>query len=197
MGRRSTVQAAAASERIPRVIEQLRRDHGNMERLLQVVEAEMDLYRSGGVPDFDILRSIMEYILHYPDLFHHPKEDLLFERMVNRNSAVAGVVAETSAEHRELMSLAQRLAAAIRNVEQDAQLPRDWFDSLARRYVTSLRRHMQREENNLFKVAQGLLEAKDWAEIDARLDSPDDPVFGSNLQDSYVALARRISRLAR
>ena len=45
------------------VIEQLGRDHRNLRLLLDIVEEEMDAYREGRVPDFDLLRMIAEYTL--------------------------------------------------------------------------------------------------------------------------------------
>ncbi len=55
------------------VIDQLGRDHRNLSLLLDIVEEEMNAYQAGRVPDFDLLRMIAEYTLHYPDLVHHPR----------------------------------------------------------------------------------------------------------------------------
>ena len=74
------------TDHMPRAIEQLQLDHRNMTRLLDVLRKELDAYRSGRTPDFDLLNSIMDYTLNYPDLCHHPKENLIYERMAARVS---------------------------------------------------------------------------------------------------------------
>ena len=58
------------------VIDQLRRDHRNLRLLLDMAEEETSAWRASRVTDFDLLRMIAEYTLHYPDLVHHPKGEL-------------------------------------------------------------------------------------------------------------------------
>src|SRR5262245_35765710 len=69
------------------IIDQLSRDHRNLRLLLDIVEEKMNAYQEGQVPDFDLLQEIAEYVLHYPDLIHHPLEDLVTARRFSPVSA--------------------------------------------------------------------------------------------------------------
>ena len=95
-----------------RIINQLVRDHRNMRLLLDIIEEEMNAHADARVPDFDLLRMIAEYTLEYPDLVHHPREDLVFERLVMRDPVSRTIVGHLVEAHKELAQLTRRFAAA-------------------------------------------------------------------------------------
>src|SRR5215510_472841 len=159
------------------IIDQLGRDHRNLRLLLDIVEEETNAYREGHTPDFDLLRLIAEYTLHYPDIVHHPKDNLIFERLIMRDPSTAEVVGDLIAEHRKLAELTRRFAGAIANVARDVELPREWFDALAREYLLANRLHMQLEEHHFLPRAMATLTEEDWIEIDENLSHDDDLVF--------------------
>jgi hemerythrin-like domain-containing protein len=125
-----------------RIIDQLVRDHRNMRLLLDIIEEEMNAHADARVPDFDLLRMIAEYTLEYPDLVHHPREDLVFERLVMRDPASKAIVGHLVEAHKELAQLTRRFAAALSDVARDVVLPREWLESLAREYLLANRMHM-------------------------------------------------------
>ncbi len=59
------------------LIEALRQEHSDIARLLDAI----DLQVNGGSPDFGLLHEILEYLLTYPDQYHHPKEDLIYRAL--------------------------------------------------------------------------------------------------------------------
>ena len=62
------------------ILDTLRSDHANMARLLNILERQVSAFREGEAPDYEIVQGVVEYFLDYPDLCHHPKEDLLARR---------------------------------------------------------------------------------------------------------------------
>src|SRR5262249_52296192 len=148
----------------------------------------------GRVPDFDLLRLIADYTLEYPDLVHHPLEDRVFERLIIRDPTANPFIGHLAREHRELGELTRRFAAGIGNAERDVELPREWLDSLTRKYLLANRMHMQTEEKHFFPRAAVILTDKDWADIEASVNHGEDPVFGKNVAEAYVALYERILR---
>ena len=111
-------------DHIPKAIEQLKLDHRNMARLLDLVQSELESMRAGEPPDFDLLHSVMEYALHYPDICHHPKEDAIYRRLVRRDPSTEARVGDLAKEHAHLSELTRKLAAALHNVAQDVEVPR-------------------------------------------------------------------------
>jgi len=181
--------------KIVQIIDQLGRDHRNLRLLLDIVAKEMDAYREGHTPDFDLLRLISEYTLHYPDLVHHPKENVIFERLVMRDPTTAEVVSDLVAEHKKLADLTRRFAGAIGNAARDGELPREWLDALAREYIRANRLHMQLEEQYLLPRAIAVLTEEDWFALDEDLSYASDPVFGEKVAEAYLHLHDRILRL--
>ena len=177
------------------IIDQLGRDHRNLRLLLDIVEEETNAYRDGHTPDFDLLRLIAEYTLHYPDLVHHPKENLIFERLVMRDPSAAEIVGDLIGEHRKLAELTRRFAAAMGNAAHDVELPREWLDALARAYLQANRLHMQLEEQYFLPRAMATLTEDDWIAIDENLSHADDPIFGEKVAEAYLYLHDRIMRL--
>jgi hemerythrin-like domain-containing protein len=174
------------------IIDQLGRDHRNLRLILDIIEEEMNAYKDARVPDFDLLRMIAEYTLDYPDLVHHPMEDLVFERLVVRDPDAKSVVGHLVREHQQLSELTRRFAAAISDAANDVELPREWLDSLAREYLLANRMHMETEEKHFFPRALAMLTSEDWAEIALSVASTDDPVFGKTVARTYVSLYERI-----
>jgi hemerythrin-like domain-containing protein len=177
------------------VIDQLGRDHRNMRLLLDIVEAEMAGYRAGQSPDFELLQMIARYILDYPDLIHHPKEDLVFARLVERDPEAGAILGDLIADHRRLAELSRRVAAALADAARDVELPRAWLAALLDGFLHAYREHMDAEERHFLPRAMARLTDADWDEIDGRASAPADPVFGERRAGPYLRLHERILRL--
>ena len=182
------------TDQMPKAIEQLQLDHRNMTRLLNLLREELDAYRGGRTPDFDLLNSVMEYTLHYPDMFHHPRENLIYQRMVKRDPIAKSRVGDLLKEHAHLGDLTRKLAAAIKNVSRDSEILRTWFESVVEDYLTSSYRHIAAEEQAFFPQAVLTLQQEDWDEIDAEVTAKEDPLFGGKIAKEYRALYERIVR---
>lgn len=186
----------ATANHIPSVIEQLRVDHRNMTRLLGLLRSELEASRVGDTLDFDLLGSVMEYTLHFPDLCHHPKEDLIFRRMQLRDPPAAARIGDLLREHARLGELTRQFAAALRNRARDVEMPRAWFENLMESYIAANQRHIAEEERVFFPQAMVSLSDADWDEIDAQAAAKPDPLFGGALAAEYRRLHERIMRLA-
>lgn len=184
------------AERIPQAIEQLQLDHRNMNRLLGLLRAELEASRSGRTWDFDLLHSVMEYVLHFPDLCHHPKEDRIYRRMLERNPAAAARVGDLMKEHVHLAEMTRQLAAALRNVEHDVEVPRQWLENLVESYIAANRRHIAAEEQTFFPQAVIALTDADWQEIESGSADHRDPLFGDTIAGDFRRLYDRIMREA-
>jgi hemerythrin-like domain-containing protein len=176
------------------IIEQLRRDHRNMEQLLDIIEREMTAYRDDEFPDFDLLRMIAEYTVNYPEIVHHPKENLLYTRLASRDPTLRRAVGDLIKEHQRLAEITQRLTAAIARVASDETVPRAWLDSLVQAYLSANRHHIMIEEQKVYPRALALLTRQEWAEIDEQAASLEDPVFGSKVTAAYLYLHKRITQ---
>jgi hemerythrin-like domain-containing protein len=189
---------AALTDQLPRILQQLIRDHRNMARLLDVLQEELEHYRQTKKADFEVLSRIVDYVLNFPELRHHPREDLVFRHLRRKNPLDARQAEAILAEHRDLGALTRKLSAAVHNLWHDVEMPRPWFESAIADFISKYRQHMREEEEIYFPLALKTLEPADWRTIDAEIGQPgDDPLFGGKTDAEYQSLHDRILRLAR
>lgn len=174
------------------MLAQLHDEHVNMSRLLNRLAREVDAFFAGNEPDWAIVESILQYNLSYPDVFHHPKEELVLEKLGARDPDAARIVGALEDEHESLAAEGRRFYAAVRSVTADPALPRDWFAGIANDYIDHQRRHMQMEEVIFFPIAKQNLHAKDWAEIEAKFAVSHDPLLESGVKDRFDRLRDEI-----
>lgn len=143
---------------------------------------------------FDVLRAMLFYIDEFPERLHHPKEsDLLFPKVARRAPEIMPVIERLEREHlcgegavREL----QHLLLAWELLGESRRLP---FVEAAAQYVEFYLSHMRTEEAQVLPVAQKVLDAADWAELDAAFASHSDPLVGGSSRDPvYDRLFTRI-----
>ena len=151
----------------------LRQDHGNMAALLRMLDRQIGEFRDGRRPDYDVIAAILDYFLSFPDACHHPREDLIFERLRNRDLQAIEAIGDLQSEHRQLAAEAREFLAALRAVLEEAEIPRDALYARARRFIDRQRLHIGMEESTFFPVAERSLTPADWTELEALMPKTD------------------------
>jgi hemerythrin-like domain-containing protein len=174
-------------------LEELYTDHTNIRVLLQLLESEMKRYRNGAVPDFELLQSMMNDIVVFQNLVHHPKEDLIFQRLIKRDPAGAETILDLLTDHARLAIVSRRFAAALSDVASGVELPRGWFDQLLSEYLTAVQLHMEMEEKEFFPRAADHLTDQDWYEIDAIVEKIKGVRIAKTVAETQLWLGDRAS----
>ncbi len=174
------------------IIDQLHTEHANMAKLLNALDRQVTIFDAGGTPDYDIVQAVMEYFLDYPELCHHPKEDLIVRRLLERTGDKTHPAQKLEAEHEELGLLTRRFAKIMQRVLEEAELPRVDFIRAAREFIESQRHHVQMEEAHFLPYAEAKLSDEDLAELDAALFERHDPLFGPRVEQKYATLRDNI-----
>ncbi len=179
------------------VLDAIHEDHTNMTKMLDALERQLAVFDAGETPDYDIVRGVVEYCIGYPDLYHHPKEDLVFERLKAVDPEAAAEVGDLPSEDAEPTVLTHRLRDAVEAVLGDLEVPRGRFDETLRAFLDATRQHMTLEERAFLPAARRALSAAELAEIDARLSQRDDPLFGAPSEERFAALRQDILNWAK
>lgn len=174
-----------------RVLQQLHRDHANMAKLLDLLDAQVKLFDEDGGPDYDLVMDIMDYTSNYPDRCHHPMEDLVFRRLMKRDPGSRELVEELLRDHQALAQRTKQFAEVLARIVLDAEMPREQIAHLAREYVEVNRLHMRKEEERALPRAADVLREEDWSAVENAI-SGEDPLFGKQVQEQYLALHRAI-----
>jgi hemerythrin-like domain-containing protein len=179
---------------MPKIIDILLEEHQNIEKLLLVLEHELEIFDRSGRPDYEILQTIIQYFQDYPESCHHPKEEMIFERLKARDPAAARNFGDVEAEHQLETRRLRNFARAVEYILADQEFLRETFHLAVHDFIDHQRQHLNKEERLLFPAAVKALRSEDWAEIDARLDDRKDPLFDAVVEEKFHNLQRTILR---
>jgi hemerythrin-like domain-containing protein len=159
--------------------------------LVRRMQAETD------APNFPLLHAMLDYIVEYPDRWHHPKEsEFLFKTLRERDPSTADLVDELEREHQDgdlrIVDLKHRLAALERGDPQ--ALPS--FSQAVEAYAEAQWKHIRKEEDVLMPLAERSLNASDWRRVAQAFQQNDNPLFGIKPKDEAERLYQKILSLA-
>jgi hemerythrin-like domain-containing protein len=174
------------------LIDVLREEHRNIARLLDALEHQVQTFATGGAPDYDVVLGVADYFLDYPDLCHHPKEDLIFARLRERHTLRATALGDLLAEHRAIHLQARRFRATVGMLLGETDIAGSVIVEAAQSFIAAERRHMRREEDHFLPMAEQLLTEFDWSVIETQLKQSADPLFGDAIETRFKALAERL-----
>ena len=177
------------------IIDLLRQEHRNIEKLLLVLEQELNLFARGERPDYEVIRAVIAYFEVYPDTYHHPQEDLVFKKLKACDPAAAASVGDLAAEHRSGAERLRRVAQAVQGVLMDREILRHTVDGIVRDFIARERQHMAMEERVFFPAAVKALRPQDWAEIASTLTNQKDPLFSETVEERFDVVRRHIVQL--
>jgi hemerythrin-like domain-containing protein len=176
------------------VIRVLRREHANMASLVKTLEWQVREFERGGKPDYDVIRAAIDYFLSFPDLYHHPKEDMVYARLLERDPQAAQRIGDLRREHEIIAQRSRELSAGLTAVLDEAQVPRESFVRWARAFIDLQLAHMRMEEEVFFPTALRCLTDADWQALQAEMTSEEDPLFGEQVGTRFEALRQSILR---
>jgi hemerythrin-like domain-containing protein len=179
------------------MIELLRGEHRDIEQLLNVLEDELKVFDRGERPDYEVIEAIISYFQDYPDCCHHPKEDMIFDKLKTRDPPAAKSIGDAEAEHRQETERLDRVARVVRNVLLDRAIVRQTFSDVMRDFIDHQRVHMAMEERMLFPAAKNALRSEDWREIDLKWNDRTESLFNVAMDEKLHSLRDRILRWGR
>jgi hemerythrin-like domain-containing protein len=176
-------------------IELLSKEHRNIERLLAVLERELEVFDLGARPDYEVIRAIVSYFEVYPEQYHHPQEDLVFAKLKIRDPTAAAKIGDLEREHKLGGERLRRVNQAINAVLADREMLRESVDAIIRDFIDRERRHLQMEDRYFYPAALGALQPQDWAETASTLTGHKDPLFSDVVEQRFDMLRAHILRL--
>lgn len=174
----------------------LRLEHKNMGQLLMLMDNELAQLQKGETPDYDVLELTVHYFSQFPDMCHHPKEDLIFRRLERQVPEISATQINLAEEHQELSRLTQGLASVVRETREKPSGSMERLCGVLSDFLTRYRHHMALEEQQFFPMASDLLSESDWAAIKFDLFDREDPVFDLPVEGKFKKLREKIDWLA-
>jgi hemerythrin-like domain-containing protein len=182
--------------KMPDTLFLLRLEHGNLSRLLGLIEDQLAAADSGTPMDSKLLSLASEYFSDYPDRCHHPKEDLVYRLLSQRDPDACSGLRDLIADHRRLHELSEAFTAASHRLRQQPQAAEPGVREVIREFTRHYRQHMRNEEEQFFRLAERRLSRDDWATLDFAMFDRDDPLFDHAAEERFSALRQQIEEAA-
>jgi len=168
-------------------------EHAYFQRLLALLQEQVDVFAEGGSPNYDLMLDVISYLTDYADHVHHPREDEAFLRIARNCPDLVPVIARLQQEHRVIRIAGERLRVLLQEAADDAIVPRSEIEVAAATYLVYYGNHIALEEEDILPRAADVLKPADWQAAMQAVPREPDPLFGEKPQDRYRDLRRRIA----
>ncbi|WP_428820209.1 hemerythrin domain-containing protein [Microbulbifer sp. MCCC 1A16149] len=172
------------------IYRQLCDDHKHMQNLLDAFELLLqELAQQDRDPaTLSMILDALDYFSVYPDQWHHPVEDLVFEQLLGKPLDIRDVVEQISREHRAIAEATRSMNRLFYAVANDAAVEREQLFSTAREYISLQREHMRKENEILLPLVNQYLTETDWEEVTAALADRQSCHFHRGVKRLYEAI---------
>jgi hemerythrin-like domain-containing protein len=167
------------------ILDLLHQDHQNISRLLDIFDKQIEIMHKGEDPNYRLMQDIMHYMGHYPDAFHHPREEKIFEKIKNNSADIFDTVKRLADEHIIMAEQGIIITDKLTEILNGSIVSMAAIYELTKEYLELTRNHINSEENQLFPQAEELLSTEDWQDISESISHVDDPLFGKTVEDFY------------
>jgi len=167
---------------------ELREDHRNMARVLDLMDGLVQEMEQDKDPDFELFNEIMRYMTVYPDAVHHPMEDIVYEELRSRRPDLSEDLDHVPDDHADIAHLSTLLRNEVEAVNAGAAVRRNKMIEDATAYILRLRNHMQWEEDDLFRRIDLMLEAEPYKVDVGDIGRIKDPVFELEIEAGFRRL---------
>jgi len=176
---------------------QLHKDHFHLQRLLNCFSHEIDCYDydSKRMADLDIILSALDYVHIYPDKWHHPAEDVIFEKLIQKQVKESELIKELQSEHQQIIQETNKVLDLFNCVAEDCIITADELLTAARHFITLQRHHLEKENEHIYPLMDTAFSEKDWGEIEKNVTLQNDPLFDTSSKNEYDHLYRYIVAL--
>jgi hemerythrin-like domain-containing protein len=176
----------------------LRAEHRHIAGVMELFGDQLKAIDGGQLVDTHVVYEIMDYMISWPDRYHHPREDLIYGRVAELDSSSADEVDTLQRDHD---SSAKRGREVLAEVERwrEGEVSGAAVVKAGRAYIDHMSEHMNLEEKLVFPHIESVLTTEDWRELaeDDQLRPVSDPVFGPRVQREYRNLTRKLRRNVR
>ena len=171
-------------------------EHVRFARLLDFLELQVAVFHDGIDPDYELMRDVIYYLHHYADRYHHPREDVAFACLAQRDPELRLAINRLLQEHRVMASLGETLLKHLEDILKDTIIERATVEAAAASYLVYYRHHLSVEEREVLPHAARLLRPEDWAIVASAVAPVPDPLFGDDVGERYRELHKRVQASA-
>jgi hemerythrin-like domain-containing protein len=176
-------------------IHTLKHEHRVIEQGLRALEGICLRFSSGQQVPPEVLAQLLDFIQVFADRYHHGKEErILFPALqqqgLPREGSALGLILHQHEAERKMMADLMRDIEAYRAGIPDAYWP---FVETSRQLIGTLTRHIEEEDQVLFKLAEEMLDETEKAALGAAFEQAE-AELGADVPEKYEQIAVELER---
>lgn len=172
-----------------RIIDRIKAEHALLARIIAAMQAWVVQAREPGAkPDFDLFAAMLRYVEEVPDRVHHPQEDRVLFPVIADVPGARPVIAELEREHANGGAMLRQLREAYEAMKRGAPNALNRLSTTMDDFSEFYWAHMRKEEQSLLPLAAAVLTPSQWEGIEKAFLAVNDPLFGSELAETYRRL---------
>lgn len=171
-------------------IDIIRHEHSRINTVLYCFDhLAASMAEEGKVADLTAFEAILDYLLTFPERFHHPKEnEYLFAAMKAHVPELAKTIELLMADHADGERRLVDLTRALEKVRSGEDAQGVEFRRRVAEYVAFERAHMKTEEVEVMARARDTLSADEMQALGEAFKGNADPLFGERQHQKYDTL---------
>ena len=174
---------------MPEFLGTLRDEHRYFESLLDIAREQREFLASRGEVDFKILEDLLQYLAEYPEDYHHPREDILFDRLREIDSGSGAILDKLLAGHKEINRESNHLYFTVMRANSGEAIRKSRLADSLDHFLKGYEKHIHDEDEIVFVRAMEMLSDEDWADVEGGMEYVEDPLFGKRVRRRYRRLA--------
>ena len=148
------------------LLSQLEQDHQRILKMMYLLSKEINLLTGldKGTPNCDRILEILDYIQVYPEIWHHPTEDILFHQLLRKDNVNIVAVQSLLRDHPSLEALSSQLSLIYTELRATAMAPTTSVLRLSRHYCSKQISHIH-DERHVFSAITSRFDEADWQAV--------------------------------
>jgi hemerythrin-like domain-containing protein len=175
--------------------EELKAEHEGILQMLEVLERICERMESREPFLTDHLDQIVEFLKIFVDTCHHGKEeDILFPALKKAGiTEKEELINELLAEHRTGRTLVKDMGVALDSLKRGTEDATFAIVDKAREYITLLKQHIQKENTDLFPIAEKRLPQDEQNELSEQFDRLEKEKIGVGRHEEFHRQMKELS----
>jgi len=173
--------------------EQLKEEHEGITLMLRILEKVCAKMEAKGKIDLGHLESIMEFFKIFVDQCHHGKEEeLLFPAIIPMERKLIGFLLR---EHSQGRGYVRAMGQELTQMKKFEGLAWAEYAAKAQKYIALITQHIQKEDNVLFPMLDGLLGRKKQMELVEGFEDLERKKIGEGIHEEFHELLHELKEI--
>jgi hemerythrin-like domain-containing protein len=170
-------------------VRSLREDHAKFSRVLSMIGRDARRLIKEPEAVLPAFEEAVDYIVNFQNIYHHPREEVMFEKLAEADRSLRQLVKKLSGEHGAVGRVGESIQTLLKHASSKttSKESRLRLAEKLERFSKEMRSHIRQEEELLYSRVWDEFDDSDWEELAASVP-PTDPL-GRSQSRRYPLLA--------